>query len=525
MIANAAEFLCRSAGWRRAALAILLGAVAALALPPFHIVPALVPVFTGLVWLLEGDARAGRRFRHGLLTGFWFGLGHFALGVHWIAEPLLVDAARTAWLIPAALPGLAAVLALFPAFSCAVLVRWWGGASVAARVFALAGLWTLFEIARAYLFTGFPWNLIGYAWSDAIPVMQTSAFVGVFGLGALTIVAAAMPALLVAPDMSAGRRWATAALATIVLPALLWAGGAARMGGGGQADGDFVADVRLRIVQANIAQRDKWNPDLRAGHLDRHLALSAAPGDAAPTHVIWPETAVPFLLANDVLARVRAAQAAPPGGALLTGSVRAAFLGGVRQVRNAMLVIDGQADVRRVYDKSHLVPFGEYVPLRGVLPVERIVPGQGDFVPGDGRAVLDVPGLPAVTPLICYEAIFPGRVIPRGERPGWLLNLTNDAWFGTFAGPQQHFAIAAARAVEEGLPMVRAANTGISAVVDPYGRVIARLGVGEAGVLDARLPHALEPTVYARWGDAVPIILSLLFLGGAAWASRRRESA
>lgn len=524
MIAATADFLRALAGWRRAAMAAGLGAVAALALPPFQFVPALVPAFTGLVWMLEG-VHGPRAFRRGLLTGFWFGFGHFVLGVHWIVEPLLVDAARTAWLIPVALPGLAAVLAVFPALSCAVLVRWLGDASALARVFALAGLWTLFEVVRAYVFTGFPWNLVGYAWSGVTPVMQTTAAVGVFGLGALTVLMAAMPAHLAAPGAGAGRRWTATVLATLALPALLWAAGVARIDGAERPGNAFVPDVRLRIVQANIAQRDKWNPDLRVGNLERHLALSATPDGPPPTHVIWPETAVPFLLANDPLARLQAARAVPAGGALLTGSVRAVFDGGARQLRNAMLVVDDQADIQRVYDKSHLVPFGEYVPLRGVLPIDKIVPGQGDFVPGAGRVLLDVPGLPAVTPLICYEAIFPGRVTPPGERPGWLLNLTNDAWFGDFAGPRQHFAIAAARAVEEGLPLVRAANTGISAVVDPFGRVVGQLGIGETGVLDSGLPRALDPTPYARWGDLVPIILSLVFLGGAALALRFRESA
>jgi len=335
-------------------------------------------------------------------------------------------------------------------------------------------------------------------------------------------VAASMPAVLAAPDMPARQRWVVSIAATIVLPAVLWAGGQARLQ---SAESAAVPDVRLRIVQANIAQRDKWNPELRTRHLERHVALSNAPADAPPTHVIWPETAVPFFLANDTLARVRAARAAPAGGSLLTGSVRAAFRGGDRQLHNAMVVVDGDADVQRIFDKSHLVPFGEYVPLNGVLPIDKIVPGQGGFVAGPGRRLIRVDGLPALSPLICYEAIFPGRVTPAEERPGWLLNLTNDAWFGNFAGPQQHFAITSTRAVEEGLPMVRAANTGISAVVDPYGRTLRHLGIGVEGVIDSPLPAALAPTPYARWGDWIPVSLALALLAAAGPLARRPKSA
>lgn len=521
MLTNLAERAHTLSGWRRVATCFSLGALSALALPPFHIVPLLVPAFVGLLWLLEGaDIVPGRR-RLGLWVGFWFGFGHFIAGVHWIAEPLLVDPARTAWLIPLALPGLSAALALFPALVCGTFVVLPICAAPVARVFALASLWMVGEFARGIVFTGFPWNLMGYVWAGAPPMMQITALLGVLGLGGLTILAAGMPAILAAKGPFLVRRWRLTVAVTIVLPLALWAGGQARLVGAGEA---LVPDVRLRLVQANIAQRDKWNPNLRAAHLERHLALSRTPAEMTPTHVIWPETAVPFLLANDVLARIRSAAAVPPGGALIAGSVRRTFHNNTQQLRNALLVIDDAADVKRVYDKSHLVPFGEYVPLRDVLPIDKLVPGQGDFVAGAGWRILEIPGLPAVSPLICYEAIFSGRVTPHGERPGWLLNLTNDAWFGTFAGPQQHFAIASTRAVEEGLPLVRAANTGISAVVDPYGRVIARLGIGEQGVLDSGLPVALSPTPFARWGELIPMILAALFLVLALAFARSRKS-
>ncbi len=522
MLTIVAERLSGLSGWRRVLISLLLGAISALALPPFHIVPVLVPAFVGLLWILEGADGTPKPIRRGFWIGFWFGFGHFIVGLHWIAEPLLVDPARTGWLVPFALPGLAAGLAVFPALVCgAFLALPLRGAPVA-RVVALAALWMTAEFIRGIVFTGFPWNLMGYVWAGTPPMMQITAVVGVLGLSGLTVLAAGMPAILAADGHAAARRWGLALAITIILPLGLWAGGQARLASAG--DSALVPDVLLRIVQANIAQRDKWNPNLRAAHLERHLALSRTAAQNPPTHVIWPETAVPFLLANNVLARVRTATAVPPGGALITGSVRRAFHNETQQLRNALLVIDAAADVQRVYDKSHLVPFGEYVPLRGLLPIDKIVPGQSDFVAGAGRRLLEIPGLPAVSPLICYEAIFSGRVTPHGARPGVLLNLTNDAWFGTFAGPQQHFAIASTRAVEEGLPLVRAANTGISAVVDPYGRVIARLGIGEQGVLDSGLPVALSPTPFARWGELIPMIMAALFLVLALILARRRKS-
>ncbi|MGB0570953.1 MAG: apolipoprotein N-acyltransferase [Alphaproteobacteria bacterium] len=522
MLTTFAERLGALSGWRRAAICLLLGAISALALPPFHFVPILVLAFVGLLWILDGAGAEPRRRRLGLWIGFWFGFGHFLVGIHWIAEPLLVDPARTAWLIPFALPGLAAALAMFPALVCAAFVALPLRGAPVAHVFALAALWTAAEFVRGIVFTGFPWNLMGYVWFGTPAIMQVTAMVGVLGLSGLTVLAAGMPVILAGKSGASAHRWGVALMATIVLPLGLWAGGQARLVVAG--DSAMVPDVRLRIVQANIPQRDKWNQNLRTAHMERHLALSRTAAESAPTHVIWPETAVPFLLANDVLARTRSAVAAPRGGALITGSVRRAFHNDTQQLRNALLVIDAAADVQRVYDKSHLVPFGEYVPLRGVLPIDKIVPGQGDFVAGAGRRLLEVPGLPSVSPLICYEAIFSGRVTPRGARPGVLLNLTNDAWFGTFAGPQQHFAIASMRALEEGLPLLRAANTGISAVVDPYGRVIARLGIGEQGVLDSGLPAALPPTLFARWGELIPMIMAALFLALALLLARRRKS-
>lgn len=525
MFVTLADRLRALTGWPRVLTALALGGVSALALPPFHLFPVLWIALPCLIWLLEGIDTGTRPFFRALFVGFWFGFGQYFVGLHWIIEPMLVDPARTAWMIPFAWPGLSAILTVFTAFVCAAQSGGKFGTDIIPRVLAFAGLWTLFEMLRGTLFTGFPWNLTGYIWAGhaaGLPVLQTSAALGIFGLGAVTVLAAAIPAVLGARDMPLVRRGVIALAVALFLPGLLWVGGSLRISG---SDGAVVEDVRLRVVQANIAQRDKWRPELRRQHLEKYIALSRSPAATMPTHVIWPETAVPFLLANDVAARTAVARAVPPGGALITGSVRSAFVGGQRALFNALLVIDDKADVLSVYDKAHLVPFGEYVPFRDILPVDKVVPGQGDFTPGAGPQNLAVDGLPAFSALICYEAIFSGAVTPDLQRPAWLLNLTNDAWFGSFAGPRQHFAIATTRAVEEGLPMVRAANTGISAIVDPFGRVQARLGSNIEGIIDADLPAALDPTLFSRWGNLIPLNIGFALVFAGMVLRRRRDTA
>ncbi|MFQ5971436.1 MAG: apolipoprotein N-acyltransferase [Alphaproteobacteria bacterium] len=512
------------AGWRRCLAAVVMGAVAATALPPWHVVPLLVPAFVGLVWLMDGSRSA----RTGFFVGWCFGLGHSLVGIHWIVSPLLVEPERHAWLIPFALGGLSAGLAVFPAIAVALTVAAMraGLASGAARVPALAGFWLAAEWVRGWALTGFPWNLIGYVWADMPAMFQLSALAGIHGLSLMTVLAAAAPALLAdrpegGSSTMRGAVWIVVAL-TLALPAAVWAGGAFRLSEAPPPGGHAFADVRLRLVQANIPQRLKWLPELREAHLLKHVSLSRrrSNGQAPPTHVIWPEAAVPFFLASDPTATKVAVEAIPPDGLLITGSPRAEDMGGQRMFWNSVHAVDGTSSIVATYDKSHLVPFGEYVPFRGILPIDRIVPGQGDFTPGAGRATLRLDGLPPLSPLICYEAIFPAAAVDRRDRPDWILSLTNDAWFGSNAGPKQHFAIARMRSVEEGLALVRVANTGISAIVDPYGRVLERLGIGEEGIIDGALPVPLdEPTPFSRLGQWTVAVLFALSSAGV-WLLR-----
>ena len=474
-------------GWRRVAVSFGSGVVAAAALPPLGAFPLLAVSFPVLVWLIDGC----RRGREAVAVGWWFGFGHFIAGLYWTGAALLSDPEKFAWMVPFAVLGLPAVLALFTALAAAAAYVAPAGA---ARVVALAAAWTAAEWLRGHVLTGFPWNLIGYSWTVSDAMLQVTAFVGIYGLSLITVLAAAAPATL------AGRTWLPSAAAAALLVAV-WAGGALRLA---DAEGGEVPGVRLRIVQANIDQHHKWREDLMRAQLDRYLQLSSARGEAQITHIVWPETATPAALNRDRAALRIIGDLAPPAGLVLTGALRASPETPAR-VWNSLYAVDSSARVSAVYDKFHLVPFGEYVPLRallGALGVAKITQGRGDFSAGPGARTLDLPGLPPVGPLICYEAIFPGAVTGPGRRPEWLLNITNDAWFGTTSGPYQHFAMARVRAVEEGVPLVRAANTGISAVVDAHGRTLAKLGVGETGVLDSALPKAIrESTFYAQAGD------------------------
>lgn len=482
--------------WPRALLTVGAGALAAAALPPVGVIPALFGVAV-LAWAVRVAGTA----RGAAAAGWFWGFGFHVAGLYWIANALLVDGARHGWLIPFAVAGLPALLGLFTAAAA------WAARRLArdgvAGWLALVGCLAAAEWLRGHILTGFPWNLPAYAW-DPLPAMQQpAALIGAYGLSLVTLLVAAAPALWL--DPAAGRRGRLAMTAACVALAGglgLW--GWARIPAGPAATVDGVV---VRVVQGNVAQRDKWNPTLKPRHVLRYLALSAAgaaptlradglDAGAAPTLVVWPETAFAYLIGPDT-PLTGLAGAVPPNGTLVFGAAREDADG---RVFNSVLALAGDASIRWSYDKAHLVPFGEYVPLRTVLPIGPIVQGSRDFTPGPGPAALPLPAVPPVSPLVCYEAIFPGAVTA-GERPGWLLNLTNDAWYGRSSGPYQHVAITRLRAVEEGLAMVRAANTGISFVADPYGRVLASLGLEETGSLDAPLPRALAPTVYSRFGD------------------------
>jgi apolipoprotein N-acyltransferase len=504
-----ASWLGELAGWRRYLVAFLLGALAAAALPPVDVVPLLFLSFSGLVWLAGGC----RRPREAFFLGWSFGFGFFVAGLYWIAVSLFTDIAAFWWALPFAVGGLPALFAIYTGLALLVYQRI--APRGASRALVLAALWTVAEWLRGHLFTGLPWNLVGYAWSGGFPgataVLQTASTTGIYGLSLLTVVAAALPASLGDPPIGTTRaRRIMPAVAALLLLAALGASGMLRLAGPPAGD---VPNVVLRLVQPAIPQTLKWDPKVRESNFERLLTLSASPGLDRVTDIIWPEAAATYFLGRDALHRQAIAALAPPSGLVITGTLRTdPPPEEPHHVWNSLLAIDGKGDIVATYDKVHLVPFGEYMPLSSILPLKKLTAGSVDLSAGDDHRSIELPGLPSAGPLICYEVIFPGEVVAPGHRPAWLLNVTNDAWFGFSSGPFQHFAIARTRAVEEGLPLVRAANNGISGVIDPYGRVVRRLGLDDIGVVDSALPKSLPPTIYSRVGDAIFLALLVICL-------------
>lgn len=482
------------AGWRALAVSFAAGALAALAMPPFYWLPLAVVGIAVFVWLW----RSAPRPRDALLRGWAWGAGHFAVGSYWIIEAFFVPPADFALLGPPMVAGLALCLGLYPGLAAglarAAARRWpyLGGRYRGLVLLAIA--WTVAEWLRGHLFTGFPWNPLAHVWAWASPLLQGASLVGVYGLGTLTFLVLGAPL--------AGWR---ATLAALLAVAAAGVGGLGVMASTGESEGGPL----IRTVQPNVAQADKWRPESRAREIAQLLRLSREPGFDRLAAVVWPETAPPVIVEPQSPLLDVLAQAAPPNGYLLTGAARS--LGRVEDgVWNALLAIDSRGAIVAHYDKVHLVPFGEYIPFhRQLAPVSGLI-GRGSFEAGDGFTTLSLPGLPPLSPVICYEAIFPGAVTGPGERPRWLLNVTNDGWFGLSSGPHQHLVSARLRAVEEGLPMIRAANTGISAVIDAHGQVLASLGMQREGIIDHALPPARAATPYSRWGDGTLLLLIVL---------------
>jgi apolipoprotein N-acyltransferase len=515
-----AQELAALSGWRRYGLAFVLGGLLAGALPPVDLAPLIFIAFPGLLWLDEGSAGPWASAR----LGYVFGLGFFVAGLYWIAAALFVDIARFWWAVPFAVLGLPALMALYPAAALGLTslgtTRLHLPAGARTCLFAVA--WSAAEWARGHFLTGLPWNLVGYAWSGGFPgslaMLQSVAWVGIYGLSFVTVLAAALPALLGAPSLVPLPRVRRAAPALgvaflILVPA---AAGAIRL--------DLLPSrataTWVRLVQPSIAETMKWDPAAAEANFHRLVELSGSSAEHPLAAVLWPEAAATFLLERDGPHRAAIAAVVPkdgPGdgprdGYVITGALRAnPPPGPPTEIWNSIEAIDGAGTIRARYDKAHLVPFGEYVPFSDVLPVTKITPGTIDLAAGPGPLTLHLPGLPAFSPIICYEAIFPGAVVDREARPAWILNLTNDAWYGRSSGPYQHFAIARTRAIEEGLPLVRVANNGISGVVDPAGRVVARTRLDSVGYADVALPGALSPTLYATAGDW--LFAAMLMLG------------
>ncbi len=524
------DFIADLSGWKQWFIALLAGAVATLSLAPnlfwislFVSVPILIWMLDG-IWLRSMSGKSGRNtLSNAFIVGWWFGFGYFFVGLRWIGEAFLVDADLFAWLMPFAMALLPAGLALFFGVATACTIRFWRpGIS---RILLLA--WALFatELLRGHIFTGLPWNTLGYSLTGTDGLMQSTSVVGVYVLTYVAVLVFSVPAALVFPQNSNNRiaaNWSFA-IAVLLLVISLDIAGQWRLT---DKKSGTQSKIRLHLVQPNINQKEKWRPENQKEIVDRIIGLSklaetgASAGGIPKNIIIWPEVALPFLFDKNAEFLNFLGDSIPDETVLITGAIRTGDGdpgrqdGRPREIYNSLMVIDSDGQIEKVYDKKHLVPFGEYLPFQNFLEaigLQQLTRLRGGFTEGQGERYIQANSLPAFGPLICYEIIFSGAVVEVTNRPEWLLNLTNDGWFGDTAGPHQHLHQARIRAIEEGLPVVRVANTGISVVIDSYGQILERIPLNQMGTIDSGLPLPLEETVYARHG--LPIIFVLLILG------------
>lgn len=531
--ATVADRLAGLAGWRVIAAAIGAGLLAALAQAPLRLLPLLAVGFSLSLLLLDAVDRrtipAPRPHRAAFAIGWGFGFGYHLLGLYWLGFSFLVQAEQFAWMAPIAVLSMPAFLAFFWGAAFATARTLWRRARLSdspRRGLLFAGVFMIAEYARGHVLTGLPWNLPGQTFAAPLPLIQSAAWYGVYGLSLVVVLLALAPAAFAGPQAERRGLIRGAVGATLGVLAL-FAVGTVRLALHPAAARD---DVAVRIVQPNIPQREKINPDLWARNIERAAALSAPPAiDDRQLYILWPENAAPVIdEAPWMIERVDALL--PERAILLAGAVRRETEDEGGAVYNSLAFLIPSANGRMIggyYDKHHLAPFGEYLPLAGLLRtigLAQLAPYEEGFAKGPGPRRIEM-GPARFAPLICYETIFPGAIYPRGERPDWLVVVTNDAWFGDSAGPRQHLDQGRLRAVELGLPMARAANTGVSALIDPVGRYVGRLALYESGAIDAPLPEALAPTLYARLGDGPFFVMLASVLAGAALRKGHRKPA
>jgi len=485
-------------------IALIAGAVAATGFAPLSLWPLTLVALALLVRLVADAPDA----RGAFVRGWLFGLAQFSVGLNWIAHAFTFQDKMPPALGYPAVVLLSVYLAVYPGL--AALAAWTLRRSPAALGLGLAAAWIATEGLRATMFTGFAWNPVAAIWLPVLPVARETVWIGTYGLSGLTVLAAAGLAFA----------WRRPALLALVAPLFLLALPHIAPGPA-PANGP-----QVRIVQPNISQEEKYDPDLLIPNLGRIAAASGAPA-AAPRLLLWPEAAIDngLALAEDPLLRAALARRLGPDDVLLTGGAAFEYdaSGRIVGARNSVFAMDAAGVITGRYDKAHLVPYGEYLPMRTLMEpigLARLVPGDLDFWPGPGPRSFAVPGFGSVGFQICYEIIFSGEVVDPRQRPAFLFNPSNDAWFGSW-GPPQHLAQARLRAIEEGLPVLRSTPTGISALVSPHGDLIAALPLGTAGVIDARVPAPLPPTLFARFGNHLPAALALV-LAAFAVVMRRR---
>jgi apolipoprotein N-acyltransferase len=488
-------------------LSFLAGLTAALGFEPLGLWPLTLAAVAGLLWLIE----RAPTLRSALARGWWFGLGNFALGLNWIATAFTYQAAMPHWLGWIAVVLLSLYLAVFPAAASGLAWRY-GTTDKLTLILILAAAWIVTEWLRATLFTGFAWNPLGVALVPTLAA-RTATLIGTYGLSAVTVLLSGALLLLIRKEW-----WRALMLAApvLIVGGLLWS----------LSSTPPARDVPVRIVQPNIGQEEKWESRFEEGNFQR-LARLSTPAAEGPRLLLWPEAAVTepledgrrdrFRQLDTFFTQRRVRDLLAPGDLLLTGGVTIQSADGDRATSgtNSVFAMTREEGIVGRYDKAHLVPYGEYLPMRPLLSsigLSRLAPGDIDFESGSGPRSLDLRGIGKAGLQICYEIIFSGQVVDRRDRPGFIFNPSNDAWFGAW-GPPQHLAQARLRAIEEGLPVLRSTPTGVSAVIDAEGRLLAGIPWRQEGAIDAPLPGPKEPTLFARLGNAAPLIFALMLAG------------
>ena len=531
-----------SHGWERRIIAFMAGAVGVLAMPPIGLLPSLFISMSIALWLIDGSIGTKnnawlKKIMSAASAGWWFGFGYFICGLWWLGAAFLAEGEEFIWAMPLGVIGLPAALAVFHALGFGIARIIWSTGS--GRIFALAAGLGFTEWLRGHILTGFPWNTFGQAFGEYVVTAQFASLIGVEGLSVLAILIFATPALIATSITQKTKYqpifWASCGLLIIIIY------GGLRLGLNGGLNPqlnkeNIIENVKLRVVQPNISMFDKHNAKNGDKLLESYLKLSDKATSAATssiadvTHVIWPESPFPFLLAQTPHALNQISAKLQGKVTLITGAIRVDLASGTKPQKffNSIQVVAKDGVISDAYDKVHLVPFGEYLPspfqvIVNKLGLRQFVHVPGGFEAGSLLRSIQADGMPPILPMICYEAIFPrefSRDLLLGRAsPKLIVNVTNDAWFGNSFGPYQHFSMSRIRAIEQGLPLIRSANTGISAVIDPYGRIVKALPVGIADVIDSPLPKAIEMTVYLTHCKSFAIWLLLICASVAIFSS------